>query len=120
MYFDLRLRNVFDDLLDDLAGVDQRSLALGTDFRRDIVMLDGLLINRRFGPRCAGMFSLVGLPPILRGLLSRRRIGLGPKALLAADQLPLQLRHLGLQLGVLGTKCGDLGVLGTQGSHLGQ
>ncbi len=120
MHFELRLGDVFDDLLDHFAGVDQRTLALGTHVRRDIVLRDGTLVDRWFGPRRAGMRSLVGLPPILRRLRTCRRIGLGPKPLLAADKLPLQLRHLGLQLGVLGTQCSDLRQLRLQRSHFGQ
>ena len=116
MHFDLRLRDVLDDLVDEFAGVEQRALAVWTDTRRDLVRLHRTLVERRFGPRRARMFSLADLPPILRRLRPRGCIGLWSKALLPPHQLQLQLRHLRLQLGILGA---ELGVLGAERDILG-
>ena len=74
----------------DRVGTDARLRRVLGRCSRDLVMPNRTFVQQRFRPRRAQMFSLTRLPP---------------------RHLQLQLRHLGLRIGVLSA---DRGVVGPQ------
>jgi hypothetical protein len=108
MPFELRLGDIGDDVVFELAGrFEFAAAAMGTLLGMNIV-LDEDRSRRRIGPKDAGMVAMLLPPPIVGRALAPRALILGSFAALQKGlNLMFELRNAPPQLGILRFEFGN-------------